>query len=359
MKTAPLHAGALLLSSLLIPQPRAAEPGYPPDVDPAAIRTAVAAAPKTHPRLFVSAEDLRALRTPFPDGSLKRALAEYIVKEARGLLDAQPITRTLEGRRLLGQSRRCIERVVVLATAFHLTGEERFARRAEREMRAAAGFTDWNPSHFLDVAEMTTALAIGYDWLFDALSPESRVAIREAIVEKGVKLPLETKYNGWVRARNNWGQVCHGGLTLGALAVLEDEPELAARTVANALKNVTVSMAAFAPKGSYPEGPGYWAYGTTYNVLLIDALEGVLGSGFGLSQAPGFDMTGQYPAMMTGPSGTTFNYADGGSGRGPEPALFWFARRYHRPDWIHEEFDWLRRKMASGGRFLPLTLFWM
>ena len=50
---------------------------------------------------------------------------------------------------------------------------------------------------------------------------------------------------------------------------MEHEPDLAAPTVHNALHNVTHSMRAYAPKGSYPEGPGYWAYGTSYNVLRI------------------------------------------------------------------------------------------
>ena len=45
----------------------------------------------------------------------------------------------------------------------HLTGDRAFSSRAEQEMLAAAAFTDWNPSHFLDVGEMTTALALGYD----------------------------------------------------------------------------------------------------------------------------------------------------------------------------------------------------
>ncbi|MCH5376017.1 MAG: heparinase, partial [Planctomycetes bacterium] len=73
--------------------------------------------------------------------------------------------------------------------------------------------------------------------------------------------------------------------------MMEDEPDLAARTVLNAAQNVTRAMSAYAPKGSYPEGPGYWAYGTSYNVLLIDMLEGVLGTDFGLSKAPGVDKT--------------------------------------------------------------------
>jgi hypothetical protein len=253
---------------------------------------------------------------------LKERVADRIIREADGFLDADPISRTLRGRRLLHQSRECLERVLVLATAYHLTGHDRYRERCEREMLAAASFEDWNPNHFLDVAEMTLALAIGYDWLFDELKPSSKERIRPAIVEKALKLPFETRHDGWVRASNNWGQVCHGGLTAGALAVMEEEPELAAKTILNALENVTVSMEAYAPKGSYPEGPSYWGYGTTYNVILIAVLNSALGTDFGLSNAPGFDQTGGYPPLVTGPSGETFNYSDGGSGRGPQPALF-------------------------------------
>ncbi|RME95169.1 MAG: hypothetical protein D6766_03960, partial [Verrucomicrobia bacterium] len=270
---------------------RAALP-YPPQVDLDTVRQAVASAPRSHPRLFATADQLRALRQGFPEGSLKQRVAEVIVRKARALERQKPVERVLEGRRLLGQSRRCLERVLLLATAWHLTGDERFVRRAEREMLAAAEFTDWNPNHFLDVAEMAFGLAVGYDWLYDQLRPEAREAIRQALRDKALRLPFETRHRGWVRASNNWGQVCHGGLTTAALAILEDEPELAARTILNALQNVTVSMRAYAPKGSYPEGPGYWSYGTTYNVLLIAALESVLGSDYGLSGAPGFDQTG-------------------------------------------------------------------
>lgn len=69
-----------------------------------------------------------------------------------------------------------------------MTGDDQFKERAEQEMLAAAAFPDWNPSHFLDVGEMTAALAIGYDWLYDALPPASRAIIRQAIVEKGLKM---------------------------------------------------------------------------------------------------------------------------------------------------------------------------
>lgn len=340
----------------------AAEPEfrYPPAISLDEVRQWIDKAPKQHPRLLATPAELAALGESLGGDTYRRALAGAVVQQAKLLGDVAPVTRTLQGRRLLGQSRRCVKRVVTLAMAYHLTGDARHVRRCREEMLAAARMSDFNPSHFLDVAEMTFALAIGYDWLYSELDEADRQQIRTAIVQKGVILPHTTRHKGWVNSRNNWGQVCHGGLTAGALAVMEDEPDLAARTVHNALHHVTRSMDAYAPKGSYPEGPGYWSYGTSYNVLLIGVLESALGTDFGLSAAPGFDQTGQYVSLTCGPSGQFFNYADGGSGRGLQPVLFWFASRHDRPDWLLGE---RRRVLAgaasSGNRLLPLALLWM
>lgn len=340
---------------------------YPPKASLEEVRALVERVPKEHPRLLIRPADLAALRESSREHPWRKRIADVVIRQADLLLEVPPITRTLEGRRLLGQSRRCVQRVTTLAMAYQLTRQGRYAQRAEQEMLAAARFEDWNPSHFLDVAEMTFALAIGYDWLHDFLGEAARREIREAIVAKSLNLPWTTRHNGWVRSSNNWGQVCHGGLTAGALAVLEDEPDLASRTVHNALQNVTYSMAVYAPRGSYPEGPGYWAYGTGYNVLLIALLEGVLGTDFGLSQAPGFSETGAYPSLVCGPSGMFFNYADGGAGRSPEPFRFWFAARFEHPDWLWGEHDLLdtdlklmaeRPSVSRGGRFFPFILLW-
>ncbi len=341
---------------------------YPPTISLEQVRQRVDAAPTAHPRLLATAADFATLREALTGDPLREALAKSIVRQAELLQHASPVERKLQGRRLLGQSRRCVKRVLTLAMAYHLTGDTEHVERCRTEMLAASRFSDWNPSHFLDVAEMTLALAVGYDWLYDQLDEATRAEIRAAIVEKGVSLPFETRHNGWVNAHNNWGQVCHGGLTAGALAVMEDEPDLAARTVHNALHHVTRSMESYSPNGSYPEGPGYWAYGTSYNVVLIAALEAVFNTDFGLTGAPGFSETGQYVSLVCGPSGLFFNYADGGAGRSVQPALFWFASRFDRPDWLLGEADRLRqeldkqksrRSVSDGNRLLPLTLLWM
>ncbi|HQZ64540.1 MAG TPA: heparinase II/III family protein [Planctomycetaceae bacterium] len=333
------------------------------------LQTQLEALPRTHPRLLADADDFRSLRESLGHSSSTRdQLAQAVIRHADLLADVPPITRTLEGRRLLGESRRCLERLLNLSMAWQLTGDAKYVQRGKKEMLAVAEFSDWNPSHFLDVAEMTLAMAIGYDWMFDGLDDASRETIREAILKKGVTLPFETKHKGWVKATNNWGQVCHCGLTAGALAILEDEPEWAAKTVHNAIQNVPRSMKAYAPHGSYPEGPSYWAYGTTFNVVLLAMFDQLLETDFGLSNMAGFDQTGGYLNLVTGPSGEAFNYADGGARRGPAEALYWFAKRYQRPDWLLGENARLQAAIKSfnvrdagkgGNRLLPLALLWM
>ena len=357
----------LILAALALPRVSAQDIEHPTTME--SLQERVNSVPKTHPRLMADAAVFESLRKSIGQSSSTRDLLAQAVKHHADLLDnVPPIKRQLKGRRLLGNSRCCLERMLNLSMAYQLTGETKYVQRGKQEMLAVAAFSDWNPTHFLDVAEITLAMAIGYDWMFDELDETSRTTIRQAIAEKGVSLPFESEHNRWVTASNNWGQVCHCGLTAGALAILEDEPELAAKTVLNAIQNVPNSMKAFSPKGGYPEGPSYWAYGTSFNVVLLESLNSALGSDFGLSQIKGFDQTGQYPSLLTGPSGEAFNYADGSANRDPEPVLYWFANHYNRPDWLLGEDTRLRTLLAGfqsdhagtgRNRLLPLALLWM
>jgi hypothetical protein len=229
-------------------------------------------------------------------------------------------------------------------------------------MLAAAAFSDWNPSHFLDVAEMTAALAIGYDWLYDDLSKESRLSIRRAILEKGLQPSLKNK--GWARGTNNWNQVCNGGITLGALAIMEDQPQLAQQMIHRAVNGVQVVMRHYQPDGAYPEGPGYWVYGTSYNVILLAALESALGTDFNLSKATGFARSAAYYLHVTGPTGRYFNYPDSGSKGGFVPTVFWFAKNYNQPSLAWHQHNLWKDALTHDksalvrSRFAPLVLPW-
>jgi hypothetical protein len=358
---------ALILINLLVLPSFAEEYSYPPNVSLEEVQAETRGARHEHPRLLVAKDELKNLAGTLKGNPLRKQLADLIIAQANAIQAEPPIEHKLKGKRLLSMSRTCVDRVLTLAMAYHLTGDRGYVERCEKEMLAAARFDDWNPKHFLDTAEMTCALGIGYDWLYGELEEGTRKDIRNAIVDKGLRVPFETKFNSWVRRTNNWGQVCHGGLTLGALAVMDEESEWAAKTIHNALDNVDAAMNAYAPHGSYPEGPSYWEYGTSYSVLLVTALETSLGTDFGLSNAPGFNETGGYPALVCGPSDQFFNYADGSAKRGLEPLRFWFAARYNRPDWLRDERElwektFARAKESAGGRYsrhFPLALLWL
>lgn len=325
--------------------------------------TARIAAVPAHPRLFLVDKDMADVKAKLEADPGLKAVGKYIIDSAAAFRDQPTLTYEKTGKRLLGVSRACLQRVTYLAFAYRMTGDLAHAQRAEAEMLAVAAFADWNPSHFLDVAEMTAALAIGYDWLHDVLSESARTTIRDAIVEKGLKTSL--KGGSWVKTENNWNQVCHGGLSLGALAIVEHDPALAESILARAIENLPRAMHEYEPDGVYPEGPSYWQYGTTYNVLLIAALESALGSDFGLASAPGFLKSAEFYLHATGPIGLYYNFADCGERGGIAPAMYWFAARAKDPSLLFNEALALKALLderptpgKGGDRMLPFTLLW-
>jgi len=109
------------------------------------------------------------------------------------------------------------------------------------------------------------------------------------------------------------------------------EPELAGEVLHDALESIQLAMAEFAPDGAWKEGPGYWNYATSYNVVLLAGLQTALGTDFGLSHIGAFEQTGLFPIYLTGPLGRTFNYADGGDNAIFASQMFWLARKFNQP----------------------------
>jgi hypothetical protein len=317
-------------------------------------------AKKPHPRLLLLKGEEQVLLTQIKKHKEWAGVHAEILAECDKIILLPAVERIKIGRRLLDKSRECLRRVFMLSYAYRTTKEGKYLKRAEKELLAVAVFEDWNPTHFLDVAEMTMAVAIGYDWLFDQLSPDSRKTIREAIKSKGIEPSMDTKYNAFLHAENNWNQVCNAGISFGALAIAEDEPELSQQMTSRAIKSIWKSLPAYQPDGAYPEGFGYWDYGTSFNVLLISALEKALGSDFGLSKAPGFLQTGGFVANLVGPGGLAHNWGDSGVQQDLNPALFWFAEKTNNPSLL-----WAQKKLlenlkdeAVKNRIFPALLIW-
>lgn len=303
-----------------------------------------------HPRLFVHSEDVVRLRELVRNDPLMIAWHENLLAAGERMLKQEPIQHKLIGPRLLDKSRTALNRISTLAGLYLIDGDRRFAERAKQEMFTAVGFADWNPSHFLDTAEMSNAIGIGYDWLYGFLSAEERKTIREGLIKLGLQAGLSgfEKRTSWTRATHNWSQVCNGGLTVGALAIADEEPEIAGRLIGLCRRAIKPSMNAFAPDGGFAEGPGYWGYATIYNVYYLAALESALKTDFGLNAMPGFAETGFYRIQSVSPIGKTFNYADAGDGAGSAPQMLYLSRVFRQPDFAGHE---LSRTPRNGSIF--------
>ena len=314
-----------------------------------------------HPRILMLKGEEEAIKKTIGNDHTWAKLQKGIIAESDRLITVLPVERIQIGRRLLDKSREALRRLFFLSYAYRMTGDQKYSQRAEKEMLAISAFSDWNPSHFLDVAEMTMAAAIGYDWLFDQLSPASRAIIKEAIIKKGIEPSLDPKHNGWLKAEHNWNQVCNAGMTYGAMAIYEDHPDLANQVIARAVESIALPMKDYAPHGAYPEGYGYWGYGTSFNVMFISAVEKLSGKDIGISRLPGFLETAGYMENMTGPTGKPFNYSDAGSNGGLHPAMFWFANKTNNPSLLWVEKDYLMNRPVTAhmnNRLLPAIMLW-
>jgi hypothetical protein len=317
--------------------------------------------------LLLPDADWTALRARAASTELNRRLAGQVVASARALLDEPPLVRALRGFRMLDVSRAAVARTLRLGLAFRLSEDERIAKRFAAEAAALVAFIDYNPPHWLDVAEMATALGVGLDWFGDTLPTSERQAIVAALRDKVLVAATEEQW--WWASTNNWAAVCFAGVAVAARAVLRAGPDpLAGHLLEKVLARASNAFACYEPDGVYPEGPTYWSYGTIYAAILLEALEN---SGHANAEASfageGFARSAAYRAACDGPSGALFNYSDTHSRRSyVDPALFWFARRLGSPELL----DLQRRLLDEPAlptaarptisqNFLPMVLAWM
>lgn len=257
-------------------------------------------------------------------------------------------------------------RILSLGMAYRLSGDERYKDAAIRQMLKSSTDPDWGRSHFLDIGEGCMGVAVGYDWLYHEMTHEQRTIVRNAIVERALLPSLEVNESNssWFKGDFNWNQVCHGGLTVGALAILDEVDELPETVIRRALECIPYAGHSYYPDGSYAEGPSYWEFGTSYHVIMIEALRTALGSSFGIENFPGFLKTADYKVQMRGNTGLEFNYSDYHLDIDNQPVLSWFAAELSRPE-LQEHEAYVLRTLAEGGqgryvtsRLTPLELIW-
>lgn len=330
-------------------------------------QVSLAALREEHPRIAFTEQDEARIKNLMRTDSLLRLLVERNNMFADRGISAPTTRRALIGPRMLYQSRIAIENVYKQAMAYRMTGERKYANRGIQEMMAAAAFSDWNPSHFLDVGEMLAAMGIGYDWLYDAMNSHQRNTIRRAIVEKGIKVAIQyqgQKEQMWMTGSNNWTEVVNGGLIIAALAIADEEPSIAQTVLSRGIAAIKRMNRVYQPDGATHEGPAYWHYGFTYQALANRALSTAL-PGYSVLADPVYGKTGNFPIYLQGTTGQFFNYADGQPQFYVSPAMFELARVYNQPFyawWTRDKLSNLVApqdvKLDNEYRFFPMFIAW-
>ncbi len=309
-----------------------------------------------HPRLMLEDDGLALLKERFENDEVLQAYVADAVKRADTYLDAPVLEHKLVGPRLLSVSRTCLARIYALGIAWRWTGEERYAERALESLGAVCAFPDWNPSHFLDTAEMSHAVGVGYDWFYSYMDEETRNEIRSGLIAHGMKPGMKAYEDRawWTKSVFNWNQVCNSGLLIGALAIAETDPEYARYIIPKAVASLPRALKAYGPDGAWMEGPGYWHYATRYTAYGLSALDTALGADFGLTAIEGLSVTGEFPNYTAGPTGLYLNYADSGekSARGPMSCMFWLARTYGNAAISDDEHQVVAKHGADPGHVM-------
>lgn len=318
-----------------------------------------------HPRLFMNDDMFASLKENVASSAPLAKLHEDILSYTDEILeDVNEISYTLDKshKRFSGTPVKGMEVLSLCTYAYRFTGDKKYLEKAEQMLLGFCSLQDWNVArHTLNTAEIGTFVALGYDWLYHHLSPDTRSIVEEKIVEYFLK-PIDKGIWSldYQKKDHNWNQVCNSGV-ISASLVLDTHKELTERLIKKAVEtNSRAVSKMYSAEGNYPEGPGYWAYGTVYQTLLIDALYSCLGHDFGISDIESFSKTGEYRLAASAPGGKVFNYSDNGAADLPDATMWFFADRYKNPAYIYKELQFLKEgnylKLMFRRKFLPMLM---
>lgn len=320
-----------------------------------------------HPRLLFTTTEEKAVKKLIKKDPLARQLAAFLKTKADSIAEAPQIPYKMDKYgNMLWTSRAYVLRLGTLSLAYRLYGEQKYLDAANKTLLWVCGYKDWDPKHYLDTAEMTTAVAIAYDWLFDALPETTRKIIKGSIYKNSISNVLREYEKGgpgsWAKRETNWNVVCNTGMTLGALAVAEDYPEEAETILKNAAHYMPNCLKHFAPDGVCYEGPAYWGYTNSYLSLYLKAVNDNGGDQGGIGQLPGVSRTALFYKRTLTPSGQRFNFGNASTEEVMNtPAFFFFSRRYQQPEvaeWFRKEIEKTIKQNQPIHQLFFLSLPW-
>ncbi|MFW5870026.1 MAG: heparinase II/III domain-containing protein [Candidatus Sumerlaeota bacterium] len=269
-----------------------------------------------HPRLFVTSEELPALREKLQTQPFKQKWGAFL-EFAEECLERKPAN---NGSSLL-YSREGLGLAGTTAFAYLISRDRRYGERAKKELEAMLSAESWrnadewrfNRGADLVTGERCLAAALVYDWCYDLFTDAERREYAEGIVRLGIDPYLESLEKGdwWVRSPvSNWCGVANGGCGVAALA-LAPHSERAAEAEALAWEHTPQFLRdAVLKDGGGHEGVMYWRYGVSYALRYLTAAARLRGDDKGLYDILNDRMAGYWDVYLHAPDGKYANFND-------------------------------------------------
>ncbi|MEX2573275.1 MAG: DUF4962 domain-containing protein, partial [Balneolaceae bacterium] len=198
---------------------------------------------------------------------------------------------------------------------YAFTGDEAAGEKAKEALLKLCSFDKWNAAYMLEnkfwtyypVGYTLKPVAYGYDMLHDLLSEEEKQLIRDAIMEKGLKLFHRdmVEMNRFPSNNTNHQSVLASGHGLAATAIYGDDPDnphLEPYLSGIMAKAKTFIDRTYYEDGSYGEPYSYQAMATRSMVEILAAFE----RNFGVDWSTTTDVQHfyKYPLQVTHSDGT-------------------------------------------------------
>ena len=260
-----------------------------------------------HPRLYVTAEDVEAMRgRAKTDSEYKKR-----VEKLRSIVDIKgdpPAYKNDSGEQLwlrdVGNS------LGNIAGMYLATGDKAYAQKAEKYAVAICNYPTWgNSKKFfrdLPIGHLYQALAISYDWCYDEFSAETKKLIEETCFERlrsfydYLILDEADTIRGAVLQNHLWVETT--GMAMMSIALYDKAPEVYRRYINAVIERYMATRDALGNDGASHEGVGYWQYGAMYMLKFMSAARQLLG--VDLYDTDWWRNTAYYQIYMTLPYNT-------------------------------------------------------
>lgn len=292
-----------------------------------------------HPRVRATKDDFDRIRELTKTDPIVAGWYEEIKKRADYYCTLEPFTfRTIDGIRM---NTGVADRFRALGMVYNVEGGEKYFKKAYEDMITVVQYETWQDYHYILCADMIGAMAVGYDWFYNAMTPEERKPIAEGIYRLGLKYALEGYRREtlpgktdmetraklqWLNDTSNHVAVGNSGNVVGAIALYDEYPEECNEIIWSALQSLENFYVTTEPDGGNIEGIGYWNYATGAYIGFISAINTALGTDYGRYEAGGINKLGYFPVYMQNEAGA-FAFSDSPTSIVNIPAISYFAIR--------------------------------